>query len=121
LAAGDSSWRGGLVLAIGAGIYEELVFRLICFTVLNILLIDLLRVARRPAYLLIVASTSILFAAYHYWSPFSPPFRWSDCIFRTLAGVYFGLLFMFRGFGITVGTHAAYDIYYFSLHAFVAP
>src|ERR1051325_4158128 len=30
LAAGDSSWRGGLVLAIGAGIYEELVFRLIC-------------------------------------------------------------------------------------------
>jgi hypothetical protein len=31
-------------------------------------------------------------------------------VFRTLAGVYFAVLFIFRGFGITVGAHAGYDI-----------
>jgi len=117
LAIVEGNWKGGLVLAIGAGIYEELVFRLMAFTILNILLIDLLRLGRRPAYLLIVVGTSILFSAYHYWSPLSAPFRWSDCIFRTLAGSYFGLLFIFRGFGITVGVHISYDIYYFASHA----
>ncbi|MGE5608913.1 MAG: CPBP family intramembrane glutamic endopeptidase [Bacillota bacterium] len=107
----------GFVLAIGAGIYEELVFRLVAFTLLNILLIDLLRIQKGPAYLLIVLSSAFLFAAYHYWSPQSAPFRLSDFVFRTVAGVYFGALFMARGFGVTAGSHVAYDMYYFALRA----
>jgi membrane protease YdiL (CAAX protease family) len=117
LYAPAGSWQGGLVLSLGAGIYEETVFRLIAFTILNIFLVDLLRIEKRWAYLLIVVSSSILFACYHYWSPQAAPFRWSDCIFRTLCGVYFGVLFMTRGFGITAGAHAAYDIYFFSARA----
>lgn len=112
-----SSTTGGFVLAIGAGVYEELVFRLVAFTLLNIVLIDLLRIAKGPAYLLIVLSSAILFAAYHYWSPQSGPFRLSDFVFRTVAGVYFGALFMARGFGVTAGSHVAYDMYYFALRA----
>src|SRR5215208_1689191 len=91
LYAPGHSWRGGLVLALGAGIYEELVFRLIAFTLLNILLIDMLKIEKKWAYLLIVVGSSILFALYHYWSPQSAPFRWSDCIFRTICGGYFGV------------------------------
>jgi membrane protease YdiL (CAAX protease family) len=115
--AGTGRWHGGIVLALGAGIYEELIFRLFAFTILNILLIDLLRLNRRAGYLLIVVGSAILFSAYHYWSPQSPPFRWTDAVFRTAAGIYFGVLFLARGFGITAGTHAAYDIFFFSLHA----
>ena len=115
-----SSWRGGVVLALGAGIYEELVFRLIAFTLLNILFIDMLRMDKKWAYLLIVVGASILFAFYHYWSPQSAPFRWSDCIFRTICGAYFGILFLTRGFGITAGTHAIYDIYFFTARALLA-
>jgi hypothetical protein len=37
-------------------------------------------------------------------------FQWRSFLFRTAAGTYFGLLFLFRGFGITAGSHAAYDI-----------
>jgi hypothetical protein len=117
LYTGGNGIRGGVVLALGAGIYEELVFRLAAFTLLNILLVDLLRIDRRSAVLLIVLSSSILFSAYHYWSPQSAPFRWSDCIFRTVSGVYFGALFIIRGFGISAGCHAIYDIYYFTFYA----
>jgi hypothetical protein len=113
LAAGQL--QGGIVLALGAGIYEELIFRLMAFTLLNVVLIDLLRVNRKAAIVIIVLGTSILFSAYHYWSPYSAPFRWGDFVFRTLSGVYFGALFIWRGFGVTAGAHAAYDIYYFSL------
>ena len=80
---------GGFVLALGAGIYEELVFRLAAFTLLNILLVDLLRLNKRTALMLIIISTSVIFSAYHYWSPQSPPFRWSDAIFRTASGGIF--------------------------------
>jgi hypothetical protein len=117
LCAPDAPWQGGVVFAIGAGVYEELVFRLAAFTILNIILIDLLRLEKLPAYLLILIISSVLFASYHYWSPLSSPFRWSDYIFRAAAGIYFGALFMARGFGITAGCHAAYDIYYFVFRA----
>ncbi len=112
--------EGGIVLALGAGVYEELVFRLMAFTFLNMLLVDLLRIERRQAYLLIVVATSLLFASYHYWSLNSAGFRWSDFIFRTLSGVYFAGLFMTRGFGITAGSHAAYDVYFFALRTMAA-
>jgi membrane protease YdiL (CAAX protease family) len=111
--------RGGMVLAIGAGIYEELVFRLIGFTVLNIVLGDLLRVRKAAAVTLIIVITSVMFAAYHHLSPYSPPFRWSDAIFRTAAGVYFAALFLCRGFGITAAVHIAYDFYYFIIRGAV--
>lgn len=117
LYAPSGSWKGGIVLALGAGIYEELVFRLIAFTLLNILFIDMLRMDKKWAYLLIVVGSSILFAFYHYWSPQAAPFKWSDCIFRTFCGVYFGVLFIARGFGITAGAHAAYDVYFFTARA----
>ena len=117
LYSSGGSLKAGIVLSLGAGIYEETLFRLIAFTSLNILLIDLLKMNKSFGYLLIVVISSILFSSYHYWSPQSAPFNWPDCIFRTICGVYFGILFMTRGFGITAGTHAAYDIYFFAARA----
>lgn len=111
--------RGGFILAFGAGVYEELIFRLGAFTLLNILLIDLLKIKKVPAYLLIVLSSAVTFSAYHYWSPQSAPFALSDFLFRTASGVYFGALFMARGFGVTAGCHVAYDLYYFLLRAMI--
>lgn len=56
--------------------------------------------------------TSLLFAAAHYrivW-PGGDDFQWFSFTFRFLAGMYFSVVFIYRGFGIAAGSHAAYDI-----------
>lgn len=96
------------VLSIGAGIYEELVFRLIAMTCLHLLLVDLLKVQRLWAYLAMVVASSVAFAFYHYLG--YEQFTWRSFAFRSVAGIYFGLLFLTRGFGVTSVSHASYDI-----------
>ncbi len=97
-----------IVLSVGAGIYEELVFRLIAFTILSFLLIDVLEIRRGYGYVLIVVISSLSFSLYHYLG--NEAFQWRSFAFRTGAGFYFGGVFLCRGFGITSGTHAAYDL-----------
>ena len=69
-----------------------------------------------------VCATSLLFAVAHYQFDVSfagirfglstgESFQWFSFLFRFLAGAYFSLLFLFRGFGITAGTHALYYVY----------
>jgi hypothetical protein len=97
-----------LILCLGAGIYEELVFRLILLTVLTLLVRDLLQFPKRLALPLVVLLSAVIFSGYHYLGP--EPFAWRTFAFRSLAGIYFGVLFLSRGFGVTAATHAAYDI-----------
>jgi membrane protease YdiL (CAAX protease family) len=96
------------ILCLGAGIYEELVFRLILLTVLTLLVKDLLQFHKPVAVPLVVLLSAVAFAGYHYLGP--EPFLWRTFAFRSMAGIYFGVLFLTRGFGVTAATHAAYDI-----------
>ena len=68
-----------------------------------------------------VVAASLLFAAAHYQLDFSigswrcaisvgEPFSWMSFSFRALAGAFFSVLFLYRGFGVAAGTHALYDI-----------
>jgi len=93
---------------LGAGIYEELVFRLILMTALMLLLSDLLRLPKFWSSLLMVSISAILFSLYHYLG--HETFQWRSFAFRTAAGIYFAGLFLTRGFGITAGCHIFYDI-----------
>ena len=108
-----SASRAMFVLSIGAGIYEEMVFRLVGFTVMSLIFIDVLKMEKVRAFLLMVLISAVAFSAYHYLG--SERFEWRSFAFRTVAGIYFGLIFMWRGFGITAGAHAAYDISTFAL------
>jgi len=119
--AGGSEERGESLLAnivtgIGAGIYEELVFRLILIIVLMLLFQDVLGFSRKGSIILSILVSAGLFSAHHHiifvdgqLTP-SAVFSWTAFCFRTIAGVYFAALFAIRGFGITAGTHAFYDI-----------
>jgi len=98
-----------IIMSFGAGVYEELIFRLILFSVLSVLLKDVLRLHSFWVYLGVVVISASAFSAYHYLSPVER-FQWRAFVFRTLAGGYFGVIFLLRGFGVTAGSHACYDI-----------
>jgi Type II CAAX prenyl endopeptidase Rce1-like len=94
---------------IGAGIYEEVLFRLGLFVGLY----GLLRAVRLPAVAavsLAAVAAALAFAAAHHVGPYGEPVRADYFVFRTAAGLYFTLLFVTRGFGIAVGAHAGYDV-----------
>ena len=57
-----------------------------------------------------ITLTSLLFSAAHNIGPAGEPLRWFSFLFRFIAGVFFAILFVYRGYGIAVGTHALYDI-----------
>ena len=97
-----------VTLAIGAAVYEELLFRLIGFAILHGIMVDVIGVNRRTGGIVTVIGTSLLFAAYHYLG--QEAFEWPSFVFRTAAGCFLGSIFVLRGFGITVGCHAAYDL-----------
>jgi len=98
-----------LVGFCGAGLYEEVLFRLLMLPVLGWLL---LRVGFSPALAAGggVLLSALLFSAAHYVGGHGEAFDLYSFTFRTVAGIFFGLLFLVRGFGITAGTHAAYDV-----------
>jgi hypothetical protein len=109
----DGETANLLVLSLGAGVYEEAVFRLGALTLISVVLCDVIRVPAKPGLCAAVLGSSVLFAFYHYWG--AEPFGWRSMVFRTLAGIYFSILFLCRGFGITVGAHSAYDVLIVSL------
>jgi membrane protease YdiL (CAAX protease family) len=103
-----------IVTGIGAGIYEELIFRLLLICGLMIVFQDLAGLSHKHSIILSVAISSALFSAHHHVDLLtgqgSSVFNPAAFIFRTLAGIYFAVLFAIRGFGITSGTHAFYNI-----------
>ncbi|MHC5075673.1 MAG: lysostaphin resistance A-like protein [Planctomycetota bacterium] len=119
--------KGSLLLAnivtgIGAGIYEELIFRLLLICGLMIVFQDLTGLSHKYSIILSVAISSALFSAHHHVDLLtgqgSSVFNPAAFIFRTLAGIYFAVLFAIRGFGITSGTHAFYNIIATCVNAF---
>lgn len=98
-----------LIGYLGAGVYEETIFRLALIP----LFFGALRLLQAPSVLartLAVTGSALLFSIAHHAGAPGEAFTWFAFIFRWMAGVYFAWVFVARGFGIAVGTHAAYDI-----------
>ena len=94
---------------VGAGIYEEVLFRLTLLPAA----FGVLRHTPLPrawSTSLAVLITSLLFSAAHHVGQSGEPFDLFRFSFRAVAGGIFAVLFVFRGFGITAGSHALYDI-----------
>jgi membrane protease YdiL (CAAX protease family) len=98
-----------MVVYLGAGIYEELLFRLILLSAI-IWLIRRWWPAPKTSVLIAVLVSSLVFTVAHYVGDAGDAFHWFSFLFRFMAGVFFSAVFIFRGFGIAVGTHAAFDI-----------
>lgn len=98
-----------LVISLGAGIYEELLFRVL-------LVSALVGVGRRMQWRPMVSASvavvvsALIFSGFHYVGPFGDPFAVASFTFRAVAGVMLSVLYVTRGFGITAWTHALYDV-----------
>jgi membrane protease YdiL (CAAX protease family) len=100
---------GQVVTYVGAGVYEEVIFRLLLFSGLEWLL-GWIAVPEPLTTLLGAVGSAAVFSAAHHFGPFGEPFNGYVFLFRTLAGLYFAVLFRLRGFGIAAGAHACYDV-----------
>ena len=99
---------------LGAGIYEEFLFRLVLAGLILFILADLLEFRRDVSAIVAIFAQAALFSLYHLSHAQvtgAAPFPWSPFVFRMLAGAYLGGLYVLRGYGITVGTHAVWNFY----------
>ena len=109
VAGGWAGVAARLIGFCGAGLYEEVLFRLL---LLPAVMWGCARAGASEwgAAFWGVMLTSLLFSAAHYVGPLGDPFELYSFTFRTMAGLFFATLFVVRGFGIAAGTHAAYDM-----------
>jgi hypothetical protein len=104
-----------LMLSVGAGLYEELLFRVLLVSLLAWGARRLLRWSPRAAGAAAVLVSALAFSAFHYVGAYGDPFTVQSFTFRALAGLAFSALYVARGFGITAWTHALYDVGFFLL------
>jgi hypothetical protein len=98
-----------LTLSLGAGLYEELLFRVVLVALLSNGL-RLIGLSRLVAGIIATVVGALLFSAFHYIGPMGDPLQLQSFVFRALAGLAFSALYLTRGFGITAWTHALYDV-----------
>jgi hypothetical protein len=103
------SWSSRLMLSLGAGLYEELFFRVLLVGALTAGAKLVLGFGQRAASILAVVVGAFVFSAFHYIGAYGDPFELQSFTFRMLSGLAFSGLYVLRGFGITAWTHALYD------------
>jgi hypothetical protein len=110
--SGGAVAGSAVVNAFGAGVHEELVFRLALLGGLVAFAEGAPALARRPrlAVLGALVLSSIAFSAAHHVGAYGEPWTAHAFVFRVLAGAAFGLIFWFRSFAHAVYAHAIYDL-----------
>lgn len=106
---------GGLVMSLGAGFYEEVVFRVLLFG----LGAKVLRLFAEPitdgrAKLITFGwaiATAFAFSGWHYVGAYGDHFELSSFVFRWVCGLVFTAIYAFRGFAPVVWTHVIYDVW----------
>ena len=109
--AGAPSLAHDIVLSIGAGVYEEALFRVGLLGAMYYLLKAWARMRPGLAAFLAIVASSVVFAACHHLRPYGDPFEAPRLLFRFGMGVAFAGIYIYRGLGIVVYAHALYDVF----------
>jgi len=104
-----------LYLCIGAGIWEEILFRFFLFSFIYKFFSKDQKNNMFLYFYISVFLSSLLFSMFHYIGNSVEVFHLHTFIIRFIAGIYLALLYYFRGFGITAMTHISYDFILVSL------
>jgi len=107
---GDLTWWTRLMVSLGAGIYEELLFRVLLVAALAATARALFGWTPVAAGVAATVLGAAIFSAFHYLGPYGDRLQVYSFVFRMIAGLFFSALYLLRGFGITAWTHALYDV-----------
>ena len=99
-----------LALSVGAGLFEEIIFRVLLLNLLFLLLSPLFK-KKVVSAVVAVLLASFLFSLSHYVGTMADTWQLYSFMFRWAAGLLFTVLYFIRGFAITAYTHALYDIW----------
>jgi len=111
---GVSALTANLVGSVGAGIFEELVFRLGLMSALVWIGLRAVRAWSLPpavAGVFAVVTSALVFSWFHHLC--GEPFEQKRFLFRTMAGLLLGVLMWGRGYGVCVYTHTVYNVYFY--------
>jgi len=100
-----------LVLSTGAGLYEELVFRLFLMGGMYFGLQRIGNLGKYPSAFIALVVSSLIFSGVHHIGNMGEAFTLGAFVFRFFAGVVFAAIFQARGFAIAAWTHALYDVW----------
>jgi hypothetical protein len=115
LAAGIEGSFTGFIMSLGAGLYEEIAFRVVLFG----LGLSCLRVLFRPGTRFRRAALglgwalvcAVVFSGWHHVGALGEPIDVRVFVFRTVCALVFTLIYVTRGFAPAVWTHVIYDIW----------
>ena len=99
-----------VTLAIGAGIYEEFLFRVLLIAGLSGILSFVFMWGKTFKNIIAVVLSGGIFSAFHFMGEYGDFFSMELFLIRFFAGLFLGVLYMYRGFGITAYTHSIYDL-----------
>jgi hypothetical protein len=112
---GFAPWEG-VVMSLGAGLYEEIAFRVVLFG--GGALVIRFFVGTGPRTVLVLAwgvGAAMIFSGWHYFGPMADTFDLRTFTFRAVCGLVLTTIYAVRGFASAVWTHAVYDIWVLSL------
>lgn len=100
-----------LMIALGAGVYEEIVFRVVLIWAFLALFGRILGMSKMRSVAASVLLAALVFSGFHYVGEYADVFTWSSFVFRFMAGLVLSLLYVARGLGITAWSHSLYDVF----------
>jgi hypothetical protein len=110
----NRTWLDVLYVSAGAGVHEELVFRVLIYGLLLAALGSLVGPRRWLGRGLVLAlallGSAALFSISHHAPPHGEIFTSFAFVYRLLAGCLFGLMYHYRGFAVAVYAHFFYDV-----------
>jgi len=100
-----------VILGVGAGVYEEFIFRLVLISAVAMIGSDILGLPTRVTSVAAIVLSAVTFSMHHHPPLGGEPFTVEKFFFRAAAGAYLAILFVYRGYGPAAGTHAAYHVF----------
>ncbi len=99
-----------VTLAIGAGIYEEFFFRVILILALSKIIYFIFNWSFNFSQIIAMIISAGIFSSFHFLGEFGDFFSFKIFMIRFLAGIFLGILYFSRGFGVAAWSHSLYDL-----------